>query len=168
MLDEGAISRIRGSCACDGGKLSDENRRRKNQTDIFDFFSHDFCHPISFHRHRKILKFAILYLCPTFLRIYPSQSQDLQICNFASSSNSFENFHFSKLLTKITVKKMENVALILSVVIFITQPPTHSPLPSQSSQPLKFAILSLRLTFFRIYSSQYREFEGPAIAMGVG
>ncbi len=30
MLDEDTISRIRGSCDCDGGKLGDKNRGRKN------------------------------------------------------------------------------------------------------------------------------------------
>ncbi len=34
MLHEDAILRIRGSCDCNGGKLDDENRFRKNRKQI--------------------------------------------------------------------------------------------------------------------------------------
>ncbi len=86
-----------------------------------------------------------------------SQSQDSRFCDIVSSSNIFENLHNAiarptnlrycvffkqfwefKILktvdggnwvTKITAKKMENVSSIFSVAIFVTRPPTHSPLP---------------------------------------
>ncbi len=92
MLDAEAISWI-GSCDWDGGGgLGDENRSQKNQTDIIDFFSYVFHQTISSHRNCRILEFAILFLRPTFLRIYPSQSQDPWFRDIASSSKSFDNF----------------------------------------------------------------------------
>ncbi len=51
------------------GWLGNENRDQKNQTDIFDFFGCEFRRPVSSHRNRRTLEFAILRLCPTCLRI---------------------------------------------------------------------------------------------------
>ncbi len=115
-------------------KLRDKNCGWKNWTDIpifqLRFSSSNF--PPS---QSQDLEFAILCR-PTFLRIYPSQAQDPRIRDVASSSNSFENFKFSKLSMeeigwqKSQPKKLKKVGLIFSIAIFITQPPTHSPPPS--------------------------------------
>ncbi len=79
-------------------KLGDENCGRKNRTDVIDFFQMQFSSPNFPDRNRRNLKFATLCLRLTFLRIYPSQSQDIRFCDIVSSSNSFENFKFSKML----------------------------------------------------------------------
>ncbi len=78
------------------GKIGWQKSRPKNQTDVSDFFSSDFCHPISHitiagssnsqycavvqqfwvftHRNRSILGFAILRLRQTVLRILNSKN----------------------------------------------------------------------------------------------
>ncbi len=56
-------------CVCVCVWLDDENRNRKNRTDVFNFFDRVFRHPVSHHRNRRTLEFAILRFRPTFLRI---------------------------------------------------------------------------------------------------
>ncbi len=80
MLDEDTILQIPGYRNCNVGKLCDKNCGQKNQTDVFNFFGHNFCHstfPPPLHcNHCRTLEFAILSLHQTFLRIYTSQSRD--------------------------------------------------------------------------------------------
>ncbi len=72
--------RWRGEC----GWLGDKNRDWKNRIDVFNFF------------------------WPQFLSssFPPSQSQDPQICDIASSSNIFENLKFSKMFDKDAIPRI--------------------------------------------------------------
>ncbi len=152
MLDEDNIANST-ALRLRWGKLGDKNRRRKNETDIFNFFSHDFCHPIFPRRNRRILDFAILCLRQTFFRIYSSQSQVPRIRNIASSSNSFENFKFSKLLMgeigwrKSLPKKSKMSGRFFWLRFSLLNHP-HTPPPSQSLQDpwwrMKIAMIKLK------------------------
>ncbi len=77
------------------------------------------------HHNRRILEFVILCLRPTFLRIYPLQLQEPRTRNIVSSSNSFENFKFSKLLMggnwwrKSRPKKLKRTVRFFAATIFI-------------------------------------------------
>ncbi len=105
--------RIRGSCNCDEGNWATKIVAEK-----------------------ITLTFPIFSTTIFVTQFSPSRSQDPQIRVIASSSNSFEDFKLSKLLmwgnwgTKITDEKIENVSLIFSVTIFVTQPHTPSSPPT--------------------------------------
>ncbi len=70
LLDDDTILRIWGSCDCDGGKLGEKNRgwKKKSGTSV-QFFQPWFLSPNFLHRNCRALKFAILCLSPTFLKI---------------------------------------------------------------------------------------------------
>ncbi len=120
MFYEDSISRIQGLCDCDGRKMDDENRSHKIKLmfSIFPWFSS----PNFPHHNRRIRKLAISCLRTTFLRIYPSQSQDPRIRDIEFSSKLLMVRNW---VTKITAEKIENVCSIFSVAICITQTPTH-------------------------------------------
>ncbi len=116
MFDEDPILQIQGSCDVDGeigwwksqpNRLNCGQKYRKRWFDFLTFWFfgrnlhhrtiHTFLPPPLHRNHRRTLEFAILIFRQTFLKIYPSQSQDLQIYDIMSSSNSFENLKFLKM-----------------------------------------------------------------------
>ncbi len=125
------------------------------------------------------------FLATIFITQFPpSQSQDSWIRDIVSLSNifeilpitiagpsnsryrvfiSFENFKFWKLLIGELGdedhgwKNWKRRFDFFLVAIFVTQPPTHSPLSHcNHHRTLEFAILNLHEMFLGIYSSQYQ------------
>ncbi len=120
MLDEDTNSRV---LRLRRGKLGDENRSQKNQTDVFDFFSHDFRHPIFPHRIRRISSNSRYCLRRTFLRIL-----------------NYQNCWWGNWVTKITAEEIENIGLLFRLQF---SPPNHRHTPpplSQSSQDSRWVM----------------------------
>ncbi len=138
ILDEGTILWIQVSCYCDGGNWMTKITGEKIELTFLIFSDAIFFTQFP-HRNRRILEFAILRLRLTFLRIYPSQSQDPQICDIVSSSNSFETFKFSKLLMRETGWRKSRTKKSKTSVRFLW---SQFSSPNHSHTPPSIAIIA--------------------------
>ncbi len=129
MLDEDAISRIRGFCNCNVGKLDDENRGQKNRKCWFDFFQSQFSSP----NHTHITPHPIAIIAGPSMGNENRPKKSTDVLDFLVSFSSPHHPHTTtphpiaiiaedSMVVENCAKKIENVGLTFSTVIFASPP----------------------------------------------
>ncbi len=126
MFDEDTILRIRESAivmernwVTKIATKKNQNAAKKNRKCQFHFIGLYFHHPTippPHCNHHSTRKFVILGLHQTFLRMYPSQSQDLWICDIASFRQIILRiWNSQKCFTKTQYCEFEGPVIVMSV-----------------------------------------------------